>query len=140
MLHHFNEVSQMQSVMKLRFEEFLDLIEKRDLSVSYEDTVLETALKWVEYVPQESPNTDSVCSITSPMITVPVLAIGIDADITMDVTIALSNENNKEQLLHKLLKAVRLCLLRTPWLEYVMKHRLIINDGEAKNIVLNAVL
>ncbi|XP_059171595.1 calicin-like [Physella acuta] len=141
MLNNFGILMNDKSIMELEVKDFNELIDSRDLKVENVDWVIQTVLKWVEYVPEEK------CSAEYE---------DVYTDIKDNTTNCSNNEsdkslaavhkqtlnkiNHRTQALTTLLKSVRTCLVSTPLLKHLLKHRLIINNTEARDILIDAVL
>ncbi|XP_059171620.1 uncharacterized protein LOC131952793 [Physella acuta] len=143
MLNNFGILMNDKPIMELEVKDFNELIDSRDLKVENEDWVMQTVLKWVEYVPEEKYS-------------------GEKEDILTDIEHNTSKENSSnnesgksliavhKQTLNKishrthalttLLKSVRTCLVSTPLLKHLLNQQLIINNKEAERILMDAVL
>ncbi|XP_059171720.1 kelch-like protein 28 [Physella acuta] len=113
LLKNFDAVSGSKTLMELDFNKFYELIDSDYLEVSSEDKVLDTVMKWVEYVPEETFNGEEN---------------------------ERENERKRPQVLTTLLKSVRTCLVSTPLLKHLLKHRLILSVTETRDILIDAVL
>ncbi|XP_059171668.1 kelch repeat and BTB domain-containing protein 3-like [Physella acuta] len=154
MLKNFDGVSRMVSIMELPFEEFLRLIESRDLNMSSEDTVLETVIKWVKYVPEndvefavlkmslsdfqfEKGNDQSTEEKLVEDSGDSYHGVSDCVELPIDESHNLLEVGNRIQLLATLLKSVRTSLVSTPILDYCLKHKLMLDNTEARDILIN---
>ncbi|XP_059171518.1 kelch repeat and BTB domain-containing protein 3-like [Physella acuta] len=137
LLLNFDNISEVNAkpIMELGFDDFNKLIESRQLNVRNEDWVIRLVLKWVEYTPvgDDSDDDDDECADLEEDVTQ-----GSSSDVNVD------NRNNilskRIRRLARLLRSVRTCLVSTPLLKDLLKHRLIINNIEARDVLIDAVL
>ncbi|XP_059171541.1 uncharacterized protein LOC131952738 [Physella acuta] len=142
LLEKFDEVSGTDVLMDLEFNDFNELIGSHDLKVSSEDIVLSTVMKWVEYFPENcyTEINDEAYSGMNNLQHNSANGIGLDGMHASAGTRVKANENKRIELLTTLLKSVRTCLVTSPLLMHFLKHRLILDNTEAKDILGKAVL
>ncbi|XP_059171553.1 kelch repeat and BTB domain-containing protein 3-like [Physella acuta] len=146
LLANFDSVCEInhRPIMEMDFRDFDFFIRSHHLNVRNEDLLTKLVLKWVEYVPEKNSSEDEDEKYTD----------------TQQVTVRETSSNNesgtslitemKDQLytiqgkrlrrLASLLKSVRTCFVSAPMLKYLLKHQLIINNTEARDILIDAVL
>ncbi|XP_059171708.1 kelch-like protein 31 [Physella acuta] len=147
LLNNFDDVSGMETLMEMGINEFNELISSHALKVSSEDKVLETVMKWVEYVPKESLPKDNNEDRSGLNV--------LDNNTTKDERLETVNEFHDISVEHEqtneakgkrienlptLLKSVRTCLVSNQLLKHVLKHPLILDNTEARDILIDAVL
>ncbi|XP_059171647.1 uncharacterized protein LOC131952806 [Physella acuta] len=141
MLNNFGILMNDKPIMELEVKDFNELIDSRDLKVENEDWVIQAVLQWVEYgceekcsVEYEDVYTDIIDNTTNSSNDEPGKSLHA-ANKQM-----LNKINQRTQALTTLLRSVRTCLVSTPLLKHLLKHRLIINNTEARDILIDAVL
>ncbi|XP_059171732.1 uncharacterized protein LOC131952854 [Physella acuta] len=143
---NFDTMSELnvRPIMELELNEFNEWIDARDLKVRNEDWLIKTVLKWVEYVPDKTQSKDKEEDNTDPQQTTEK-----ENQVDNESEICLlrdekgdlkGNPSKRTQALTTLLKSVRTCLVSTPLLKHLLKHRLIINNTEARDVLIDAVL
>ncbi|XP_059171566.1 uncharacterized protein LOC131952755 [Physella acuta] len=146
LLDNFDTISQInvRSIMELGFFDFKRLIVSCDLNVRNEDWLLKLVLKWVEYIPEKDNNEDDKDELTD---TKHESASEIISDNANELSLIPTGTDNLKKIQSKrirkltsLLNSVRTCLVSTPLLKHLLKHRLIINNTEARDILIDAVL
>ncbi|XP_059164130.1 uncharacterized protein LOC131947066 [Physella acuta] len=143
MLNNFGLIMNDKPIMELEVKDFNELIDSRDLKVENEDWVIQTVLKWVEYVPEEKcigEKEDVYADIEHNTSKKNSSNNKFDRSLTAVHKQTLNKINHRTQALTKLLKSVRTCLVSTPLLKDLLKHRLIINNSEARDVLIDAVL
>ncbi|XP_059164126.1 uncharacterized protein LOC131947058 [Physella acuta] len=143
MINNFGIIMNYKSLMELEVKDFNELIDSRDLKVENEDWVIQTVLKWVEYVPEEKcivEKEDVYTDIEYNTSKKNSSNNNTDRSLTADHKLTLNKINQRTQALTTLLRSVRTCLVSTPLLKDLLKHRLIINNTEARDILIDAVL
>ncbi|XP_059171634.1 kelch-like protein 40a [Physella acuta] len=145
MLNNFRILMNDKPIMELEVKDFNELIDSRDLKVENEDWVIQTVLKWVDYWPKEKciveyEHVYTEIEHNTSKENSSIKQSGKSLTAAHKQTLNKINQNERTQALTTLLKSVRTCLVSTPLLKDLLKHRLIINNTEARDILIDAVL
>ncbi|XP_059171504.1 kelch-like protein 22 [Physella acuta] len=143
LLDNFDTISQInvRAIMELGFIDFNRLIVSYDLNVRNEDWLLKLVLKWVEYIPEKDNNEDKLTDTKNESASEIISDNASELSLIPTETDKLNKiQSNRIRKLTSLLNSVRTCLVSTPLLKHLLKHRLIINNTEARDILIDAVL
>ncbi|XP_059164123.1 kelch-like protein 41 [Physella acuta] len=163
MLQNFEKICHDPTFMLLQFDEIHDLIKSQDLVANIEDSVLETVINWVDH----DENIDScddafnqASNIEDEVETNDTKENNNGSDLKDEETDTdfMNNEcvtrdtnkqdnevdntylSTRKDKLTELLTSVRTCLVSPSVLSRMFKHRLVINNNDAKNIIFTASL
>ncbi|XP_059171576.1 uncharacterized protein LOC131952766 [Physella acuta] len=146
LLANFDSICELDPrvVLGLGFNDFDYFIDSHELNVRNEDWLIKLVLKWVEYVPEKDKIEDDEETLTdSQENTSKEISCNDETDKRFTVVRKddlNKNPNKRLQRLASLLQSVRTCLVSSPMLKHLLKHRLIINNTEARDILIDAVL
>ncbi|XP_059169115.1 kelch-like protein 9 [Physella acuta] len=138
MLKNFETICLSRTFLQMPFKEIYALIESQDLVVNNEDLVLESVMKWVEYVPKRDFVQNDGTSRPLHEDSKQNKSMKIDSEHFRDfLDVFIGEDSARKDKLPELLKQVRTCLVSPTVLSRVLQLELFENSRDIIDYALN---